>query len=790
MRTTLSALAILALLGASYAWAQPDSLPEQESIPVCTVYSLTRGCVPQDVNFRAYVRDAASASDCTTGGGTTLNGCRFNGLSWVNDSDMDGGGGGASTGCPAGDTSCVEVATTPDICAGLQTAFNELLDPNQVGGIPAEVTVVAPAPGTYDCDQRVRFCLSTGTTPGASAPACDDTSTAYPRLRGVGDWSSVEIVGNWTVGLGTNVHTPGYWQPSASGPDAMIWIGDLYATENLARLVSVDWPGLWVETGGSGNLSVEWNRNAPLLCDGCTGRIGYKSRSAGYGVFLQGHGFGVFVGRSLDVALDIETPPWAVESVSVAPQVIGDGITVSGRDFRASSDAASAFHFGRASTASGALFYDTDGHVYGDTDAIQFHGTYSTTPDFVAGNGIGARTFASLHLRGEVGRRGASGGTNKPWVDISDPRAGQPPRITVDALVHQEASNLNASIRYAGTTATTFAEEAASRPRFVLGSAFFDMYNLGAANHGHGPIHCHTARAGIPCEIELTLGAARTKRHQWVQPFYYGGNGRTWPQFRGQRVIHPQETTRVVTVSGTTVSGECVKGLNGGAASIGACASGDEVVVTEPTVINYQRLDLLEARPASSQCLVAVEQTVHPGVATWVHGPTAPVDCTAADTPHTGCTGSGAGASLRNYGFAWAKLEYGRAATASMYQKRTTEPYDFDEVAGSSVLYPGQAWRVVVKDFKTCSGGSAGLVDTLDWQCSINSDCLSPTGSAGSRTCNTVGTCGDLGLSRITVSTFPALPEPQCFNGIDDDADGLVDYPQDTGCSNYDDAAE
>lgn len=87
-------MAAIVCLSAGVAWAQVD--PEQDAIPVCTVYGLTRGCVAQDVNARAYVRDAASASDCTTGGGTTLNGCRFNGLAWVNDADMDGGGSSSS----------------------------------------------------------------------------------------------------------------------------------------------------------------------------------------------------------------------------------------------------------------------------------------------------------------------------------------------------------------------------------------------------------------------------------------------------------------------------------------------------------------------------------------------------------------------------------------------------------------------------------------------------------------------------------------------------------------------
>jgi hypothetical protein len=698
-----------------------------------------------------------------------------------------GCGGGASTGCPAGDTSCVEVATTPDICAGLQTAFNELLDPNQVGGIPAEVTVVAPAPGTYDCDQRVRVCLSSTTTSGANAPACNDTTTAYPEVHFAGEWDRVRIDGAWTADPGTNVHTPAYWQPSTTGPDAMIWIGDLHATENVSRLVPVRGPKLWVESGGSGYVASAWRRNIPLFCDGCTGWIGYKSRSPDLGASLRQHQFAVLVGRRLAVDLDVQTPVWSFQGTSQHLAVIGDRITVSGTHHQTTTDAGSAMHFGYGGVASESVFYKVGGdhQAYGATGAVAFAGHYETTADFVGANGVNLANVTSAVLRGEFGRRGAAGGTNKPWVD-GQWLATRQPHIELLGLFHADPAGLNANVRLAGTDATTVAQQVLSRPRLVVGGRF-DMSNFAATLGGQAPIHCHTTQGNIPCEIELLLSAARIgSRYQWVHPSYF----RQHPQFGGQRVLHPARTVRTVTVSGTGVSGNCVKGLNGGATSIGACAAEDAVTVTEPTVINYQRLDLLEARPGSSQCILAVEQTVHPGVATWVNGPTEARDCTAADTPHTGCTGAGAGASLRAYSFAHRKLEYGRAATASVYQRRTTEIYDYDETAGSAVLHPGQSWRVVAKPFRTCSGGSAGLIDTLGWQCAINADCVSPNGSAGSRTCNTVGTCGDLGLSRITVETFPALKDAQCWDGIDNDADGLVDYPQDAGCANYDDDAE
>lgn len=707
--------------------------------------------------------------------------CRAGG--WV--AEAGEGGGGSASLCPAGDTACKQIAAT-NICASLQTAFNQLLDPNQVGGLPKVATIAAPPAGTYDCDQRVRYCLSTGTTAGANAPACDDTTTAYPELRGVGEWDRVEIKGDWTADAGTNVYTPVYWQPSASGPDAIIWIGDLYATENTSRLVKVDFPsGLWVETGGGGPRSSAWERHAPLFCDGCTGRIGYRSRSAAFGAMFQMHQFPIFVGRDLGVRLDIRTPVWTGEGTSQAPTVIGDRMVVSGVHRQETTDAGSQLRFGQATAGAESMFVAAgDPQAYGDTGAIVFDGIYETTPDFVGANGVALPGVQSATLRGEFGRRGAAGGTNKPWVDASAYATARTSHITLDGLFHSDAQ-FNANVRFTGG-ATTFAEQARKHARLTVGpSAVFDMRNWAATNIGHAPIHCHQSAYGIPCDIEISRAASRIGRHQWAQ---WGYSKRYWPQYGGPHVLHPLAETRTVVVSGTAVSGNCVKGMNGGSASIGACAAGDEIRVTEPTIINYQRLDLLEARPASSQCLVAVEQTVHPGDDTWVNGPTEPADCTAANAPHTGCTGAGAG-TLRLWGFSWRKLEYGRAASAAVYQKRTTEAYDFDEQAGSVVLQPGQAWRVRVQPMKTCSGGSAGTTDTLDWQCATNADCLS-TGTPGTRTCNTVGTCGDLGLSRISVQTFPAMPEPACFDGVDNDGDGLVDYPQDTQCASYDDVDE
>lgn len=71
---------------------QAGAQPEQDSIPICTVYSLSRTCVDQKIGTRAYVRDADSATDCTTGNGTTLNACRFNGFWWVDDESLSGSG--------------------------------------------------------------------------------------------------------------------------------------------------------------------------------------------------------------------------------------------------------------------------------------------------------------------------------------------------------------------------------------------------------------------------------------------------------------------------------------------------------------------------------------------------------------------------------------------------------------------------------------------------------------------------------------------------------------------------
>lgn len=50
----------------------------------------------------------------------------------------------------------------------------------------------------------------------------------------------------------------------------------------------------------------------------------------------------------------------------------------------------------------------------------------------------------------------------------------------------------------------------------------------------------------------------------------------------------------------------------------------------------------------------------------------------------------------------------------------------------------------------------------------------------------------DVGTERAALETFPPQPPPwpQCSNGIDDDGDGRIDFPNDRGCDGFDDNDE
>jgi hypothetical protein len=89
-------------------WSHPAaSNPEQDAFPACRIYDLSRKCFPgksrPDVNARAWVTDATGSTDCTTGGGTTLNLCRFNGAAWVDETGL-----GSATPTPAGNDTNVQ----------------------------------------------------------------------------------------------------------------------------------------------------------------------------------------------------------------------------------------------------------------------------------------------------------------------------------------------------------------------------------------------------------------------------------------------------------------------------------------------------------------------------------------------------------------------------------------------------------------------------------------------------------------------------------------------------------
>lgn len=73
-------LASLALLVApGVGWCQnTETLP-----PACTVTGLSAGCVPAVQGVRARVTDGDSATDCTTGSGSTTVTCEYSGSAWT-----------------------------------------------------------------------------------------------------------------------------------------------------------------------------------------------------------------------------------------------------------------------------------------------------------------------------------------------------------------------------------------------------------------------------------------------------------------------------------------------------------------------------------------------------------------------------------------------------------------------------------------------------------------------------------------------------------------------------------
>lgn len=622
-----------------------------------------------------------------------------------------------------------------DICDDFQAASNILLDPSQSGGIPPRIHFAAPPRGTYDCSQRVRICLSTATTSGTTVPACDDNgSGAMPEVVGLGDWGAVLI------------QASELWEPNAEAPDAMIWIGDLWNDEQ--GIVKVNWPSLlWAQPGGQASSSFfnPFNRVLPVFCDGCTGVIGYKDRSPSdqnANAVLQGS---AFVGRDLSVSVDVEANDnWGEYAV----RLLGDGIFIAGRTVHApvllgTHDAGLSPYFTAAKP------YNS----FGANSAVVFRGSYEFAPSFsIRDNSAGAATLsisdqAFARVRGLIN----SGSSSKPTVliraSVSNGLSYGFGTYVFEGDVRASPTGINPAIRL----------DADSGWDGIPGRLILEGHFDNETTTDNGGVSSCFAGLGKPSCFVAVSGATRSGKQQWQS------SSLTATRFEDTQpgvVRTVNQSIHEIAVAGTTVLGECILDPLGSGPSIGTCDATAQIAVAKPTLLGLLELELLDDAGAND-CEVVLQQTIHPGLATWSDGAIAAADCTANDAPHPCCSGSGSG-NCKGNPISWLELEYGE--TGGLFGQESDQLGEADVVSSQTFLMPGQSYRWKIAERKQCLGGArAGR------QCDANGDCPSST-------CATVGTCTDLNRVRLRWQEYPAIPEPECYDGIDNDSDGTVDW--------------
>lgn len=654
----------------------------------------------------------------------------------------------AATGDCTGKPNCLPIYDAYNdgkICDEVQAAANTLLDPTQPGGLPADVYLaMVPSKTQFECDRRVRICKSEQKTAADAEPTCDSANhDGFPTIHGIGNWNSVRVTPAPNAG-----EAPYPWLPNDSGPDAMLWIGDLWNDE--AGYVAVDFPPIWWDSVYSDWASNgQWNRVPALICDGCTGRIGWKDRTPDNSDGdTSVAGATTFVGVALEVTLDVNPDSTETLTAEESVYLLGDEITLRGQMHD------SLLTFGRHSNGgTGYWGVVQPGITYGDTDAIRFRGQYVVDSSFYAT--AVTLTASDAETTDLAGKFREPHNSIKPVVNWQT-SVGMPGVVAnLQALDVFSSSTTNPALRYQEMTGNV--PDRSRPPVFnMIGGTY---YNTAAADLG-AAFSCgagaYPPNAGCVFNV---IGARRFGKQQIAG----GGATGKWTYPLPGVIRKPDTKRNQLVVSGSAADGKCI--LNPlGAPSIATCDTTANLYVPTASLLGELRTTLLANAAAASTCQVVLEQETHPGSGVFLQGTVGAVDCLAANSPHPSCTGAGTGGPFKAAGYTWVEPHIGETASP-VYGIRTTVAGDTSFVPTQIYLNPAMAYRWSFKTVRYCAGGS-----NVNKECLADSNCPSSTCAAAANACGTVN------ATELSWTVTPADREPQCYDGIDNDGDSKVDF--------------
>lgn len=663
------------------------------------------------------------------------------------------------------------------------SAYRQLLYPG--GSLTTQPVVYLappasqPAGGYILIEQRVRWCLSTTIPTGSNAHSCDASNqTGMPALEFVGDWSPFILSIDW--------NDPGYplvWTPNASSPDAVMWFGDGYADGDTLR---VNIPALRVEESLIDVLSYTppWNAILPALCDGCEGvfnPVNHQAAPGGTSRILPV----LAVGRNLSVTPNLDGPT-AASFQSHALQVIGDYVTVRGNLRRIS-----IYH---GQDAEGAAYLpNTSTRTWG-TGGFAYSGIY----DFDAANEDVSLAYANAS---DVNIRRAVSGPNtgaKPVVSFFTGGGNAYPRANFYGPVISD-STVNGAVRV-DAVASGNVGDAAFPPVLNFFGGLWP--NPIAADQG-ATVNCGSATSApagttgyapgvLPARgcIYNVFGAKRAPGGKNQLVGMANHVTRFNPATAPGELYSPEETKFAVDVSSATAaSGLCILDPSSRAPSIGTCDASAEVKVPQTTILTRPRVELLADAPAGSSCRVVQQVETYPGSGVFADGPLGSSDCTGANVEHPACTGVAGAVGLKNSSSGWMHPHYGEAAHPLFAAMSSDTAGEIYRVPTLVLLQPGQKYRWTFKRLRYCDASSGGRTS---WECTKDSDCQ-PTGFSSGACVDAANACGVVNPVRVSWATVPGEREPQCYDGIDNDGDSLVDWATsggDGGCSSRIDDSE
>ena len=109
-----------------------------------------------------------------------------------------------------------------------------------------------------------------------------------------------------------------------------------------------------------------------------------------------------------------------------------------------------------------------------------------------------------------------------------------------------------------------------------------------------------------------------------------------------------------------------------------------------------------------------------------------------------------------------------------------------------TVPTPSQCGNGVIDSGESCDDGNTANGDGCSSTCQqefFNNICGNGVGEPGEQ-CDDGNTANGDGCSSTCLVEGNGDPIIQCSNGIDDDGDGLIDFPEDTGCTDQFDLSE